>query len=82
MHLADVTWPVHMRVIRPHLLGKEEGCVFETSTKLELPPLCLWGLLDLVTPMYAPQQITTPYLIFSFQPRFSSLRSEACQLGL
>lgn len=58
------------------------GGVFEISTKLDLPPLCLWERLDLVTPVHAPQQRTPPIWFFPFQPSFSSLWHEACQLGL
>lgn len=59
MHLVDVPWLVHMAVISPPS-GGGEGCVFEISTKLDLPPLCLWERLDLVTPVHAPQQRTPP----------------------
>ena len=86
MPLVDMTWLVREWVIcthhrPPNLLGKEKGCVSEISTKLDLPPLCLLSLLDLVTPIYAPQQMTIPYLLFPFQTSFSSLRCEAFQLG-
>lgn len=64
MHSANDTGC--MRIICPLLLGKQEGYVFEISTKLDLAPLSLWGLLDLVTPMYALQQITPP--LFDFPP--------------
>lgn len=44
-----------MRVTCPLLLVKEEGRLFEISTKLDWAPLSLWGPLDIVAPMYAPQ---------------------------
>lgn len=46
-------------------LGKEEG-VSEIHTKLASVPLSLGALLDLVIPVYAPQQMTTPLLDFCF----------------
>lgn len=66
VHLVNMSWLVPMRVTcsLPHV--KEERCLFEISTQLNLAPLSLWGLLDLVTPLYAPQQMTTPLPIWFF----------------
>lgn len=64
------------------LLGKEKRGVSEISTKLNLPPLCLWDVLDLVTPMYAPQQMTTPYLIFPLPDNLSQPQMCSLPVGL
>lgn len=55
----------------PNLLGKEKECVSEISTKLDLPPLCLRDLLDLVTPMYAPPTSDYPLLDFPLPDKLS-----------